>query len=114
SISFSRCVALSLWEWPFICFAASLPARLDKLAAAQLNYPAAVEEILLSDLRQSVNLIRARSLFENRRHLMAKKILIITGDAGESYEALYAKHRMAEAGYTPVIAAPRKGPLTLV
>jgi protease I len=45
---------------------------------------------------------------------MPKKILIITGDAGESYEALYAKHRMAEAGYTPVIAAPRTGPLNLV
>src|SRR5207244_2175883 len=43
-----------------------------------------------------------------------KKILIITGDAGESYETLYAKHRMAEAGYTPVIAAPRRGPLNLV
>lgn len=45
---------------------------------------------------------------------MSKKILIITGDAGESYETLYAKHRMAEAGYVPVIAAPRKGPLHLV
>jgi protease I len=45
---------------------------------------------------------------------MPKKILIVTGDAGESYEALYAKHRMAEAGHTPVIAAPRKGPLHLV
>ena len=45
---------------------------------------------------------------------MPKKILIVTGDAGESYEALYAKHRMAEAGYTPVVAAPRKGPLNLV
>jgi deglycase len=45
---------------------------------------------------------------------MAKKILIITGDAGESYEALYAMHRMAEAGHTPVVAAPRKGPLHLV
>src|SRR5438067_10700106 len=45
---------------------------------------------------------------------MSKKILIITGDAGESYETLYAKHRMAEAGYMPVIAAPRKGPLNLV
>src|SRR6478736_899977 len=29
---------------------------------------------------------------------MPKKILIVTGDAGESYEALYAKHRMAEGG----------------
>ena len=45
---------------------------------------------------------------------MPQKILIITGDAGESYEALYAKHRMAEAGYIPVIAAPRKGPINLV
>ena len=45
---------------------------------------------------------------------MPQKILIITGDAGESYEALYAKHRMAEAGYVPVIAAPRKGPINLV
>jgi protease I len=46
--------------------------------------------------------------------MAAKKILIVTGDAGESYEALYAKHRMAEAGHTPVIAAPRTGPLHLV
>jgi len=45
---------------------------------------------------------------------MPQKILIVTGDAGESYEALYAKHRMAEAGYVPVIAAPRKGPINLV
>src|SRR4051812_49840531 len=45
---------------------------------------------------------------------MPKKILIVTGDAGESYEAMYAKHRMAEAGFTPVIASTRKGPLHLV
>ena len=35
-----------------------------------------------------------------------KKILIITGDAGESFEILYATHRLREAGYLPVIAAP--------
>jgi len=35
-----------------------------------------------------------------------KKILIITGDAGESFEILYACHRLREAGYIPVIAAP--------
>jgi protease I len=35
-----------------------------------------------------------------------KKILIITGDAGESYETLYAKHRFEEANYQAVIAAP--------
>jgi hypothetical protein len=37
-----------------------------------------------------------------------QKILIITGDAGESYECLYAKHRFEEAGYQPVIAGPTK------
>ena len=47
---------------------------------------------------------------------MAKKekILIITGDAGESYECLYAKHRFEEAGYQAVIAAPSKKRLNLV
>jgi protease I len=45
---------------------------------------------------------------------MPKKVLIITGDAGESYETLYAKHRMMEGGLTPVIASTRRGPLHLV
>ena len=45
---------------------------------------------------------------------MARKILIVTGDAGESYETLYAKHRLMEAGYAPLIASTRKGPLNLV
>lgn len=43
-----------------------------------------------------------------------KKILIVTGDAGESYECLYAKHRFEEAGYESVIAAPSKKRLNLV
>lgn len=43
-----------------------------------------------------------------------KKILIVTGDAGESYECLYAKHRFEEAGYEAVIAAPSKKRLNLV
>src|SRR5258707_5211817 len=34
------------------------------------------------------------------------KILILTGDGGESYETLYAYHRFLEAGLEPVIAAP--------
>jgi protease I len=42
------------------------------------------------------------------------KILVVTGDAGESYEALYAVHRMREAGYEPVVAAPSKRRLHLV
>jgi protease I len=45
---------------------------------------------------------------------MPKKVLIVTGDAGESYETLYAKHRMLEGGLTPVIASTRRGPLHLV
>jgi protease I len=42
------------------------------------------------------------------------KILIITGDAGESYETLYAMHRLQEAGYKPVIAASSVKRLNLV
>ena len=45
---------------------------------------------------------------------MSKKILLITGDAGESYETLYALHRFREAGHMPVIAAPSKRWLNLV
>lgn len=45
---------------------------------------------------------------------MAKKILIVTGDAGESYEALYAVHRMREAGHEAVVAAPEARRLHLV
>ena len=43
-----------------------------------------------------------------------KKILIITGDGGESYETLYAFHRLLEAGYQPRIAAPSRKRLHLV
>lgn len=45
---------------------------------------------------------------------MSKKILIITGDAGESFEILYASHRLQEAGYMPVIAAPAVKRMNLV
>ena len=45
---------------------------------------------------------------------MPQKILIITDDAGESYEILYAKHRLIEAGYVPVIAASQKKLLNAV
>lgn len=46
--------------------------------------------------------------------MTSKKILIVTGDAGESYEALYAVHRLQEAGHVPVVAAPSKRRLHLV
>lgn len=42
------------------------------------------------------------------------KILIITGDGGESYEALYALHRFQEAGWETAIAAPARRRLNLV
>lgn len=43
-----------------------------------------------------------------------KKILIITGDAGESFEILYACHRLREASFQPVIAAPAVKRMNLV
>ena len=43
-----------------------------------------------------------------------KKILIITGDAGESFEILYASHRLREEDYIPVIGAPTKKRMNLV
>jgi len=43
-----------------------------------------------------------------------KKILIVTGDAGEGYEALYAYHRFLEAEHEAVVAAPSKRRLHLV
>ncbi len=42
------------------------------------------------------------------------KILIVTGDGGEAYEALYAVHRFREAGWEPVVAAPSRRRLHLV
>lgn len=43
-----------------------------------------------------------------------RQILLITGDGGESYEALYAVHRFREAGWKAVIAAPSARRLHLV
>lgn len=45
---------------------------------------------------------------------MNRKVLIVTGDAGESYEALYAIHRFREAEWEPVVAAPSRRRLHLV
>ena len=45
---------------------------------------------------------------------MPRTILLITGDAGESFETLYARQRLTEAGFTPRIAAPSKRRLNLV
>ena len=45
---------------------------------------------------------------------MSKAVLVITGDGGESYETLYAVHRLREAGYEPRIAAPSRKRLNLV
>jgi len=43
-----------------------------------------------------------------------RKLLIITGDGGESYETLYAMHRFQEANWHTTIAAPSKKALNLV
>ena len=42
------------------------------------------------------------------------KILIVTGDGGESYETWFAVHRFQEAGYETHVAAPSKRRLHLV
>src|SRR5579884_4123756 len=42
------------------------------------------------------------------------RVLVITGDGGESYEALYAVHRFREEGWDPVVAAPVRRRLHLV
>ena len=42
------------------------------------------------------------------------KVLVVTGDGGESYEALYAVHRFREEEWEPVVAAPFKPRLHLV
>jgi protease I len=45
---------------------------------------------------------------------MSKKVLIVTGDGGDSYEALYATQRFQEAGWEPVIAALARRRLHMV
>jgi len=42
------------------------------------------------------------------------KLLIVTGDGGESYEALYALHRFQEEGWETAVAAPSRRRLNLV
>jgi protease I len=45
---------------------------------------------------------------------MTRKVLIVTGDGGDSYEALYALQRFQEAHWEPVIAAPARRRLHMV
>jgi protease I len=45
---------------------------------------------------------------------MPRRILIVTGDGGESYETWFAVHRFQEAGYETRVAAPSKKRMHLV
>jgi protease I len=45
---------------------------------------------------------------------MGRRILVVTGDGGEGYEAWYAVHRFREEGFEPVVAAPSRKRLNLV
>jgi protease I len=45
---------------------------------------------------------------------MNRKVLIVTGDGGDSYEALFAYQRLLEARWDPVVAAPSRRRLRLV
>jgi len=45
---------------------------------------------------------------------MSRRVLIVTGDGGDSYEALYASQRLREARWEPVVAAPSRRRLHMV
>jgi len=45
---------------------------------------------------------------------MNRKVLIVTGDGGDSYETLYACQRFEEACWEPVIAAPSRRRLHMI
>jgi protease I len=45
---------------------------------------------------------------------VSKRVLIITGDGGESYETWFAVQRFQEAGYAALVAAPSRRRLHLV
>jgi len=45
---------------------------------------------------------------------MSRKILLLTGDGGDSYEVLYAYQRFLEARWEPVVAAPSRRTLHLL
>jgi len=54
---------------------------------------------------------RPNSVAEVERKM--SQILIVTGDAGESYEALYAVHRFREENWHVTVAAPSGVPVTV-
>jgi protease I len=45
---------------------------------------------------------------------MSRKVLLVTGDGGNSFEALYAYQRFLEERWEPVIAAPSRRRLHLI
>ncbi len=45
---------------------------------------------------------------------MSRRILIVTGDAGEGYECWYAYHRFLEEGFEPVVASTKARRLQMV
>ena len=45
---------------------------------------------------------------------MSRRVLIVTGDGGDSFEALYACQRLREARWEPVVAAPSRRRLHMV
>jgi protease I len=45
---------------------------------------------------------------------MSRKVLVVTGDGGDSYETLYACQRVKEALWEPIVAAPSRRRLHMV
>ncbi len=45
---------------------------------------------------------------------VSRKVLVVTGDGGDSYEALYAYQRFLESNWEPVVTAPSRRRLHMV
>ncbi len=65
---------------------------------------------LSSQVRRGVILSRQHGKTEIQMRLESMaRVLVITGDGGESYEALYAVHRFREEGWEAVVRLRHAG-----
>src|SRR5262245_19291494 len=85
---------------PISALCSSTTARRPRLPASIAHIsPAAPPPITATSIGFMVV-----SCCDNGEIAMSRKILIVTGDGGDSYEALYAYHRFLEARWQPVVA----------
>src|SRR4051812_42062604 len=95
-----------------------MPARRSGAAVAAARARAAGFARRLASLFSSNNPTpeRPRTLlcWRKWRPPMSRKVLLVTGDGGNSFEALYAYQRFLEERWEPVIAAPSRRRLHLI